>query len=169
MGNAEYERWRSEGGIFAGLNWSRKKQNGFLKEVRKRFQGKGGGEVSYLYPWLDARHEVPKLREALGMSDEGMRKMVKRLAVRIIKSRKAKIGPDSIDWNGALVLLDARLDRSRSKKNNPAQRVWDVYASFHRSAPGFVELKSILESHGASCTPPAPIGGDLFGPFSSQL
>lgn len=156
-------------GIFAGVEWSKKQQDAFLSTARQFSAGKGGKGILTCYPWLDLRHKIPALRESLGMSDEGLRKAVNRLRIRLIKSNTAKIGSDSITRSSALLLLNTRLARKPGNEGKTAQQIWDFYASSKRNAPGFSKLKAILKSHGANCSPLATHKDTFPNLFSSQL
>jgi hypothetical protein len=150
VGNAEALKAFADGS-FAGLGWSEAKKKTAMREVKRWSRGKGRRHVDSYYPWLKPAHEVPKLQTALGISDEGFRKAAARLGVNIAKSNSAKIAPGTVNREGTLKLLQARLQRRRAGDDKPAQRIWDCYAHGMAGHPGFSELRTILATHGATC------------------
>lgn len=115
----------------------------------------GGRGVSTGYGWLQAQHEVPSLRAALGMGKEGMHKAMGRLKIRGAKSpRGEKIRATKISRSDALELLNVRLHFKRKNETNPAQVIWDEWSLLNgdlRGAAGLTKFKSILIAHGAKC------------------
>ncbi len=122
-----------------GRNKSRKNHN------------RGHYGIFPLYNWLNHVHIVPKLREALEISDEGFRKACRTLYISQKRSQTAKIGPSTVTLNSALKLLSWQLGRNLKGQAHSAQAIWDDYAFYEMATPGYQKLKSILVAHGANC------------------
>ena len=124
-------------------------RRGRKKTRRKHNQGHYG--ISPIYNWLNHVHVVPKLREALEISDEGFRMACRTLSISQKRSQTAKIGPNMVTLNSALKLLSWQLGRNLKGQAHSAQAIWDDYAFWKMATPGYQKLKSILVAHGANC------------------
>ena len=151
VANAEFRRFQAEGGIFGRLGLSEESKVALEATIKKWNYGKGRREVSSSYRWLDDWHELPRLRTALGLSDEGAAKMAKKLRVKIVRSPTRKKVAGKVGRVGALKMLEARLARPHGKGQKVAQEIWDNYACAQVGAGGFDRLRRVLKLAGADC------------------
>lgn len=120
----------------------------------KSLQGKGGRPIDCNYQWLLEWHDVPSLRRALGMSDEGIAKLLNRLKISSVKNPGPKNNIRRVGTKGALMLLSARLSRPANSGTQTARAIWDKYASKQMGKKGYFTLYWLLAA-AASWSPEA--------------
>jgi hypothetical protein len=107
-------------------------------------KGNGRGPIDSNYPWLADRHDVPGLRRALGLSDEGMRKMCRALNIVPTKLAARKGNVTSISRASALRLLLQRLSARRRLAVKEAEAIWRDYGSKQARSSASITLLCIL-------------------------
>jgi hypothetical protein len=120
------------------------------KERKKKLQARS---IDPHFDWLAKFHTVPEVRRGLGMSAKGLRNLIRRLKIKLLKCPNKWKEADIFSPGDSLRVLDSHLNRQRSHENYPAEMIWTSYAINHAQTPGFARLKSILKKHGAKCEP----------------
>lgn len=148
---AQAKYWREEGDPEAKLAARTELADKVRAWQKQQVSGGGARRGAVRFDWLDEYNFIPKLRTEVGMSAKGLRKLMSRLKIQLLKCPNKKRGPDFIVRDDALKVLDSRLQRKRRGEGNLAEKIWTTYAIDHATTPGFARLKSILQKHGAKC------------------
>jgi hypothetical protein len=127
--------------LFAQSGW---------KSPHKKFSNQWGGIDTVMYPWTADTHQVPDLRNALGVSRSTMWRMRRKLGI-ISEGDESSGLAGHVSFADAMLLLTERFGSRRTSKNQRiAETIWPR-AKQDRAPERVAALRRILRTTGAPC------------------